>query len=85
MKRDLTAAFSTQALYEQEGLISECVDRFVRKIGELAEPLNMTKWFEMISFDVLGEMAFGESFRAVENGKVEMLPGLFFRVDGMID
>lgn len=74
MKRDLTPAFSTQALYEQEGLISECVDRFVTKIGERGkEPLNMTKWFEMVSFDILGEMAFGESFRAVENGKVEML------------
>ncbi|KAK4693411.1 hypothetical protein P7C71_g3982, partial [Lecanoromycetidae sp. Uapishka_2] len=69
MKRDLTAAFSTKALLEQEGLISNCVDRFVSKIGEPAEPLNMTKWFEMISFDILGEMAFGESFGAVENGE----------------
>ncbi|KAL3417255.1 BCL4p [Phlyctema vagabunda] len=30
--------------------------------------LNMTKWFEMISFDILGEMAFGEGFHCVEDG-----------------
>ncbi|RYO91163.1 hypothetical protein DL766_000129 [Monosporascus sp. MC13-8B] len=30
--------------------------------------LNITKWFEMVSFDVLGEMAFGESFGSIESG-----------------
>ncbi len=77
MKRDLTAAFSTQALYEQEGLIGECVDRLVMKIGEASKPLNMTKLFEMVSFDILGEMAFGESFRAIENGKDELFAACF--------
>ncbi|KAL6862465.1 hypothetical protein ACO1O0_002698 [Amphichorda felina] len=26
----------------------------------------MSKWYEMISFDTLGEMAFGESFHSVK-------------------
>ncbi|MCJ1457139.1 hypothetical protein MMC28_007506 [Mycoblastus sanguinarius] len=29
----------------------------------------MTEWFEMIAFDILGEMAFGESFGCVEQGE----------------
>ena len=69
MKRDLTAAFSTKALTEQESIINECVDTFIMKIGHANEALNMTKWFEMISFDILGSMAFGESFHAVEDGR----------------
>ncbi|KAK2753895.1 hypothetical protein FQN54_007254 [Arachnomyces sp. PD_36] len=73
MKKNLSAAFSTKALLEQESIVNSCVDAFVKKIGEQKESkeqgLNMTKWFEMISFDILGEMAFGESFHAVEQGE----------------
>ena len=49
------------------------VDVFVRKIGgaglgEKEGGVNLTEWFEMVAFDVLGEMAFGEGFGCVENG-----------------
>ncbi|KAI9787993.1 MAG: hypothetical protein M1816_007297 [Peltula sp. TS41687] len=71
MKRNLTSAFSTRALTEQEDIINGCVDGFVEKLGSMegakTKGLNMTKWYEMISFDILGEMAFGESFHAVED------------------
>lgn len=72
MKRNLSAAFSTQALLEQEDIIQSCVDGFVEKIGSVEKSrsrgLNMTHWYEMVSFDLLGEMAFGESFHAVQDG-----------------
>ncbi|CAD6584580.1 MAG: hypothetical protein ASARMPREDX12_001698 [Alectoria sarmentosa] len=71
-KKNLTAAFSTRALAEQEGLVQGVVDVFVRKIGgaglgEKEGGVNLTEWFEMVAFDVLGEMAFGEGFGCVEN------------------
>lgn len=73
MKRNLTSAFSTRALLEQEDIVDRCVNEFVTTIGAAegshTTGLNMTKWYEMISFDILGEMAFGESFHAVESGK----------------
>ncbi|KAH8432071.1 cytochrome P450 [Aspergillus melleus] len=72
MKKSLAAAFSTRALAEQESIISSCVDRFLdrlREDGHSSTGLNMTKWFEMLAFDLLGEMAFGESFHCVETGK----------------
>lgn len=70
MKKSLSAAFSTKALMEQEHIIQECVNGFIRAIGQkgTTTALNMADWFEMISFDILGEMAFGESFHCVENG-----------------
>ena len=72
MKRSLAGAFSSKALFEQESTVQGCVDVFITKIGKLGqqkEGLNMTDWYEMIAFDILGEMAFGESFGCVETGK----------------
>lgn len=72
MKRFLAPAFSTKALSEQEDIVQSCVDAFVAKLGTVEgmnDGLNMTVWYEMIAFDILGEMAFGESFRCIENGE----------------
>ncbi|KAI5240129.1 hypothetical protein E4T43_06262 [Aureobasidium subglaciale] len=73
MRKSLSAAFSTKALIEQEQIINSCVDQFVSSLdqgdGASERGLNMTKWFEMIAFDILGEMAFGESFGCIESGK----------------
>ncbi|KAL8964069.1 MAG: hypothetical protein Q9183_004727 [Haloplaca sp. 2 TL-2023] len=73
MKKILLPTFSQRSLLEQESIIGGVIDRFVRIIGEKAPPdskgINMTKWYEMTSFDVLGELAFGESFHSPEAGK----------------
>jgi hypothetical protein len=75
MLRTLYPAFSVQALLNQEMIIHECADRFIEKIGTLGKTehfskqgLEMTMWFEIVAFDIFGEMAFGESFHAIENG-----------------
>ncbi|KAH8660703.1 cytochrome P450 monooxygenase [Tricladium varicosporioides] len=72
MRKSLAPAFSTKALMEQEEIVQGCVNEFVDKLaveGTKSTGLNMTKWFEMLAFDILGEMAFGESFNCVKNGK----------------
>lgn len=75
MKAALASAFSTKALSEQENLVQGCVDNFVQRIGDVSrieKRLDMTRWFELIAFDVSGEMAFGESFSSVEAGAYEL-------------
>jgi cytochrome P450 len=77
-KRNLTAAFSSKALAEQEPIVQACLDRFVEKIGPLSrkrggQGINVVEWLEMITFDILGEMAFGEGFGCVERGNVILL------------
>ncbi|PSK33975.1 Isotrichodermin C-15 hydroxylase [Elsinoe australis] len=70
MKKNLSAAFSTKALLDQEHIIRKCVDSMVAKVrlrGSAPNGINMTHWAEMVSFDILGEMAFGESFHCVQN------------------
>lgn len=73
MRRMLSPAFSQRGLLEQEEIITNVVDKFVKILGEKSGPgsmgINVTKWFEMNSFDILGEMAFGESFHSLETGK----------------
>ena len=69
MKTNLTAAFSTKALKEQEDIVAKVVQRFMFRIQEQgAAGMDMTKWYEMVAFDILGEMAFGDSFGCMESG-----------------
>ncbi|KAI1404833.1 cytochrome P450 [Hypoxylon fuscum] len=73
MRKLLSPAFSQRSMLEQEDIVSGVVDNFVRIVGEEggaeSKGINMTKWYEMVAFDVLGEMAFGESFHSLENRK----------------
>ncbi|RJE20956.1 Cytochrome p450, partial [Aspergillus sclerotialis] len=73
MRRMLSSAFSQRNLLEQEDCVLQIIDKFIEIIGKKAgkgsDGLNMTKWYEMVGFDILGEMAFGESFHSIEDGK----------------
>ena len=82
MRRMLSPAFSQRSLLEQESIIGGVIDRFVQIIGEKApfesNGINMTKWYEMGSFDILGETAFGESFHSLKTGKFLFLMSTLF-------
>ena len=90
MKSSLSAAFSTKVLQEQESIVAQVVDSFIAKVEAHCggfEAMNMTKWYEMVAFDVLGEMAFGQSFRSIESGQFCLslslsLPGRFIYAEG---
>lgn len=80
MRKMLNPAFSQRGLLAQEAIIGGIIDKFVGILGQQAdatsEGLNMTKWYEMNSFDILGEMAFGESFHSLDTGKLFHGPAL---------
>jgi len=72
MKRSLAAAFSNKALGDQEFIIHDSIDQFLERIENLSSSsgdINLTEWYGMVAFDVLGEMAFGESFGSIQDGK----------------
>ncbi|KAI0179440.1 cytochrome P450 [Hypoxylon sp. FL1284] len=68
MKKTISPGFSAKALSQHEGVVHACVDRFVEETGKRGA-VNLTDWYEMVAFDILGEMAFGESFHSLEQGK----------------
>ncbi|CAK7201377.1 hypothetical protein SEUCBS139899_004081 [Sporothrix eucalyptigena] len=70
-RRTLAHAFSQKALLEQESIIRGYVDLFIEKISVFAktgERLNMCDWFNFTTFDIIGDMAFGEPFGCLRDG-----------------
>ena len=52
--------------------MASIIDNFINPLGKDGGPktggLDMNKWYEMAAFDILGDMAFGQSFGSVDNG-----------------
>ncbi len=70
MRRNLSHAFSAAALRSQEGLVQEFVDKFINRIGEnIDKPKEMVMWLNMMTFDIIGELAFGEAFGNLDKGE----------------
>ncbi|EUC39618.1 hypothetical protein COCMIDRAFT_10305 [Bipolaris oryzae ATCC 44560] len=72
MRRYLNSAFSDRSLKSQEPLIAECVDRLIEKLEEAGRGphgTNMVMWFNLVTFDIIGSLAFGKDFGGVEAGK----------------
>ena len=72
MRKDLSHAFSDRSLKEQEDLVGEVVDEFIEQLGANAageEGANMVLWFNLTTFDVIGSLAFGESFGGLKSGR----------------
>ncbi|KAK3044115.1 hypothetical protein LTS18_002142, partial [Coniosporium uncinatum] len=70
MRKYLSHAFSDRSLKAQEYLVSEVVDLFIAKLGERgtnAEGTNMVMWYNLCTFDIIGSLAFGESFEGVQS------------------
>jgi cytochrome P450 len=72
-RRTLSHAFSMKALKGQEELITEFVDLFVHRIRETSEnglkPIDINQWYNYLTFDVIGELAFGQTFGCMATGK----------------
>ncbi|KAF5513850.1 Cytochrome P450 monooxygenase BOA3 [Colletotrichum fructicola] len=72
MRRYLRDAFSDRSLREQEYLISQVIDHFIDRIGEEGgkpDGIDIVMWFNLTTFDIIGSLAFGQSFGGVSSGK----------------
>lgn len=68
-RRLLSHAFSEKALRDQEPVLKYYVDLFVVKLTHKAragEPLDIVNWFNYATFDLIGDLAYGESFGCLE-------------------
>lgn len=72
MRKYLSNAFSDRSLKEQEYLVSEVVDLFIKKIGEKGvdgvDGVDLVLWLNLTTFDIIGNLAFGQSFEGVASG-----------------
>ena len=70
----LSHAFSNKALKAQESLIQSSIDLLMTRIREAAgsNPEHITdldRWFAYTTFDIIGDLAFGESFNCLRDSK----------------
>lgn len=71
MRKMLSHAFSARALAEQESIVQDTITEFIVQVGREAEKgpwVNMVPWFNYLTFDIIGELAFGESFHCMAEG-----------------
>lgn len=69
-RRAIAYAFSEKALRDQEPLMTTYVDLLIEKLNEMAisgEKVDMVKWYNLTTFDLMGDLAFGESFNGLRN------------------
>ncbi|KAL8824955.1 MAG: hypothetical protein Q9191_004703 [Dirinaria sp. TL-2023a] len=72
MKKDLSQAFSMRSLAEQEYLIASMVDQLMDELRKrVSGSLDLGKWFNMMTFDIIGDLAFGEAFGGIASVRME--------------
>lgn len=79
MRRAWGYGFSERALREQEPLIRDVVDQLVERLRQRAEcgqEADMTTLFNYTVFDIVGSLAFGESFDCLANDAYHAWVGL---------
>lgn len=70
LRRLLAHGFSDRSMREQEPLIGGYVDLLMRRLREHCrdgtQALDMAAWYNFTTFDVIGDLALGESFGCLE-------------------
>ena len=69
-RRLLSHAFSEKALREQESILMMYVNKLMDQLSEicLTSPLNLVAWYTFTTFDLVGDLSFGENFGCLDSG-----------------
>jgi cytochrome P450 len=81
-RKMLSHAFSDKALREQEPLLRSYTDLMVRNMHDDARnnrPVDMVRTFNFLTFDIIGDLAYAESFHATETRKEHPWFALFWK------
>lgn len=83
-RRVVAPGFSSQSLVDQESLIRTYVDLLVTNLKQRSQggtvPLNVVEWYNWTTFDIIGDLLFGESFGCLANGKYHPWVAMVFGV-----
>ncbi|EAW10448.1 cytochrome P450 [Aspergillus clavatus NRRL 1] len=74
MRRLVSHAFSDKALRDQEPLLHTYADLLVEKLQACIESsrsgvIDITRWYNYTTFDLIGDLAFGEPFDCLKDSK----------------
>ncbi|TVY50201.1 Cytochrome P450 monooxygenase aclL [Lachnellula cervina] len=80
-RRLIAHAFSDAALYEQEDIIKSYVDLLMRRLEEHSvqgQSLDMVKWYNYTTFDIISDLAFNDSFGSLESSVMHPWVSMIF-------
>lgn len=74
-RRALAGAFTDHAIAEHAHILETLVDLMIRKLKDAADinhgrtVFNLVDWLDFLTFDISGELSFGESFDSIKNSR----------------
>lgn len=86
MRRLLNHGFTEAAVREQEPIVQQHMLKLVERMTELAlkEPIkdgvvmDIVKWLNFTTFDIVGDLAYGDSFGCLENSQYHPWVAMIF-------
>jgi cytochrome P450 len=75
MRKLMTHAFSETSLREQEPLIHSYCDFLIKRLHDQidgpkkVEVVDIVSWLNFTTFDIIGDLTFGEPFHGLEKGQ----------------
>lgn len=74
-RRVFSHAFCDKSLRDQEVTVIKYVDQLMVKLQEhTMEPTDMCKWFNLVCFDIIGDLMFSDSFESLHNPYLRVSP-----------
>lgn len=72
-RKALAHGFSAKGLQEQEPLLRGYIDQLIRRLRDDVRAntsTNMVKWYDLTTFDMIGDLTFGTSFSGLQNKQI---------------
>ena len=71
-RRIISHAFTTTALREQEVIVGQYADLMIQclreRVAKGEDTVDILRWYQYATFDIIGDLCFGESFHCLEKG-----------------
>ncbi|KAF7539526.1 hypothetical protein G7054_g2049 [Neopestalotiopsis clavispora] len=73
LRRLMSHGFSDRSMQAQQPIINQYIDLFIQRRHEHCfgseKPVDLAAWFNFTTFDIIGDLAFGESFGCLEHSE----------------
>lgn len=81
MRKILSHGFSERGMLNQEPIIRSHIDLLCKRLKEHSDagkPVNVVNWYNYTTFDIIGDLAFGEPFGCLETSDYHYWVSMIF-------
>ena len=68
-RKIISHAFSPRALQEQEYILQKWIDKLITRLHDQGKEVDICEWYNYLTFDVIGDLCFGESLHCLETAE----------------